>query len=133
MASTSDSDQRLEQTVGNLLRAGVSAAAVVVLIGAVVYLAQNWRGTPDYASFHVGPDALNSFGGTFRGILALDGRALIQGGLLLLLATPIARVMLALVAFAVQRDWRYTFVTAVVLSILFYGLIHGYLDPNAGS
>ncbi len=55
--------------------------------------------------------------------LALHGRGLIQFGLLLLIATPIARVAFSVVAFLHQRDWTYVAVTLIVLSLLFYSLL----------
>jgi uncharacterized membrane protein len=124
-------DQRLEQSVGNLLRAGVSVAAVVVLLGAVVYLSQNHGPMPDYSTFRSPAADTRTLGAVFDGVLKFDGPALIQFGLLLLLATPIARVVLSAVAFAIVRDWRYTFVTLLVLAILSYSLIHGYSESIA--
>jgi uncharacterized membrane protein len=124
-------DQRLEQIVGNLLRAGVSVAAVVVLLGAGVYLWQNHGPMPDYSTFRSPPAETRTLGAVFHGVMQFDGRALIQLGLLLLLATPIARVILSAFAFAVERDWRYTFLTLLVLAILTYSLIHGYSESIA--
>lgn len=55
------------------------------------------------------------------------GSGLIQLGLLFLLATPVARVLLSCVAFVLQRDWLYVGVTLVVLGILLYSIVGGYL------
>ena len=49
-------------------------------------------------------------------------RAIIQFGLLLLIATPIARVTFSLVGFAMERDWTYAVITAIVLAILIFAL-----------
>ena len=46
-------------------------------------------------------------------------------GVLLLIATPVARVALSLVGFALERDWHYVLITAIVLAILLYSLIIG--------
>ena len=54
--------------------------------------------------------------------LALHGPGLIQFGLLILIATPIARVAFSVFAFAYQRDWTYVLVTLVVLGLLVYSL-----------
>jgi uncharacterized membrane protein len=48
---------------------------------------------------------------------------LIQLGLLLLIATPIFRVALSIVGFAIERDHLYVGFTAVVLVILLYSLL----------
>jgi uncharacterized membrane protein len=57
----------------------------------------------------------------------LSGRsaALIQLGLLVLIAVPIARVAVSILAFALQRDWLYVGVTVVVLIILLFSLLGG--------
>ena len=47
---------------------------------------------------------------------------LIQFGLLLLMATPVARVVLALGAFVMEKDRTYMVITAAVLAILLYSL-----------
>ncbi len=60
-------------------------------------------------------------------ILDVRGRGLIQFGLLLLIATPIVRVVLSAGIFALQRDTRYVVFTLIVLAVLFYGLLTPYL------
>ena len=59
------------------------------------------------------------------GAIALRARSIIQLGILLLIATPIARVTVSLVGFALERDRTYLMITAIVLSILLYSLISG--------
>jgi len=50
-----------------------------------------------------------------------------QLGLLLLIATPIARVMLSAIAFAVERDRMYVLFTLIVLTVLMYSLFGSFL------
>jgi uncharacterized membrane protein len=57
-----------------------------------------------------------------RAALDLRGRGLIQLGVLLLIATPVARVAVSLVAFLRQRDRTYALVTAFVLLVLLASL-----------
>ena len=64
------------------------------------------------------------------GALALHARAIIQLGLLLLIATPVARVVFSVYAFARQRDWVYVVVTLIVLGVLLYSLLSGYLGKG---
>jgi uncharacterized membrane protein len=116
------SDQRVEQTVGNLLRAGVLLAGAVVLLGAVLYLAQEGAAVPDYEKFKSEPPGLRDVGDILAGALALEGKAVIQVGILMLLATPVARVAFSVVAFALQRDRLYVLVTLFVLGVLLAGL-----------
>ena len=51
------------------------------------------------------------------------GRGVIQLGLLLLIATPIARVAFSVVGFALERDRMYVVFTLIVLAILLYSLL----------
>jgi len=71
-----------------------------------------------YGTFLGEPADLSHVGGIVRAALDLRGRGLIQLGLLLLIATPVARVAASLVAFLRQRDRIYTAVTAFVLLVL---------------
>ena len=116
-------DLEIEIIIGTLLRTGVILAAGVVLLGAAVYLAHYGVHAMDYRTFHGDPEFLRSLTGIVSGALHLDGRAIIQLGLLLLIATPIARVAFSVVAFAIERDFLYVWVTLFVLAILLYSLL----------
>ena len=119
------SDDAVEQLVGRLLQVGVLIAAAVTLVGGSVMLMQHGRAPADYREFRAEPDFLRSLSGIVRGVLAHDSRAIVQLGLVLLIATPIARVAFTLVAFALQRDRVYVGVTLVVLALLLFGLLFG--------
>jgi uncharacterized membrane protein len=71
------------------------------------------------------PDGLDSVHGVVGGALELRSRWVVQLGLLLLIATPIARVGLSLAAFARQRDGTYVAITALVLALLLFSLLGG--------
>jgi uncharacterized membrane protein len=119
----------MEQVVGNLLRAGVLTAAAVVAVGAVLYLVQAAHGHADYASFKGERPGLDTLPAIAAGVTKLHGQAVIQLGLLLLIATPVARVALLLFAFAVQRDRLYVLVTLVVLVVLIISLVGAEFTP----
>ncbi len=121
-------EEEFEQWIGGVLRGGVLIAAAVAAVGALVYLVRWGGGHEDYRVFHGVPRGLDSAHGVVGGALHLRSRWIIQLGLLLLIATPIARVALSLVAFGRQRDWLYVGVTAVVLALLLYSL----LGPGVG-
>lgn len=117
-------DAKLEDIIGNLLRAGVLLAATVVLIGGVFYLVQNRAGSVSYHEFRGEPAELRSIPLIVRDAAALDSLAVMQLGLLLLIATPVFRVAFAIVGFYFERDWLYSGVSALVLAILLYSLMH---------
>ena len=118
----------MDRAIGVVLRMGVMAAAAVVLGGGVWYLARFGMLVPNYRAFHGEPEGLRSVAGIWKGVVAMQPRSVIQLGLLLLIATPIARVALSVFAFAAQRDRTYVAITLVVLAILI-GSLTGVVAP----
>lgn len=120
-------DKRMDAIIGQLLRAGVVLAAAVVFVGAVVYLSRHEVPVTNYRVFQGEPQELRGVHSIVRDALHFSGRGLIQFGLLILIATPVARVAFSLLAFLYERDWTYVVVTAIVLSLLLYSLlgVHG--------
>ena len=123
-------DRRLETIIGRLLQIGVLASATTVLAGGVLYLVQSHSGRVDYRNFvplgssAPGSPDLLTLSGILRSAIHFESLGLIQFGLLLLIATPVARVALAAVGFALERDRLYTVVSLIVLLILAFSLIH---------
>jgi len=118
-------DERIERIIGRLLQIGVLAAAAVVLIGGSMLLAQYGRNPASFGRFGGEDPVLKSIGAILREVGTGDSRAIVQLGLVLLIATPVARVALTLGAFALQRDRLYVVVTSIVLALLLYGLFWG--------
>jgi uncharacterized membrane protein len=116
-------DQKVEDIVAILLRTGVLLSAAVVFCGAVIYLAHHGHQAADYRMFRGEPTDLRSIPGIIRDAADLSGRGIIQLGLLLLIATPVARVAFAVFGFAAERDRMYVVFTLIVLGVLLYSLI----------
>jgi len=116
-------DQKVENVIGTLLRVGVLTSALVVLFGGAIYLARHGRSTVDYRIFQGEPADYRQISGIVHEALHLRGRGIIQLGLLLLIATAIARVIFALFGFAAEKDRMYAGFTAIVLVILLYSLL----------
>ncbi len=116
------SDRTLENVMGRLLRVGVLLATAVVLIGGMRYLWRNGDLAPDYGVFAGRLTDFRSQPGITNPILGLRGSTIIQLGLIILVATPVSRVIFAVVGFALERDRLYTVVSLVVLAILLFGL-----------
>jgi uncharacterized membrane protein len=117
-------DRRMEVMMGRLLQVGVGLATVVVLAGAAIYLISRHSQLADYRVFVSEPEALRDPGQLRMQLAHGDSAALIQLGVLLLIATPVARVIFAVVAFLVERDWLYVAISLIVLVVLTFGLIH---------
>ena len=115
-------DRKVENIIGNLLRAGVLTSAIVVFFGGAVYLARHGRSVVDYRVFQGEPADYRQISGIFHEAMQMRGRGIIQLGLLLLIATPIARVLFSLFGFAAEKDRMYAGFTAIVLVILLYSL-----------
>jgi uncharacterized membrane protein len=122
-AESRNEDVRIENTMGNLLGVGVWTAAAVVLLGGIFYLVKHGSDIPDYRTFNGESADYTSFSGIFRNLLA--PRGIIQLGLLLLIATPVARVLFALLSFIRERDQKFVMITMVVLVFLLYGFLGG--------
>jgi|SRR5215469_9585297 len=116
-------DYKLEQIIGNLLRAGVLLSAVVVFAGGVIYLLQHGAERTDYRTFHAEPSQLRSIGGTVAETVKLHSDGIMQLGLLLLILTPIARVVFSALGFAMEGDRMYVGITLLVLGVLVFSLV----------
>jgi uncharacterized membrane protein len=111
-------DQKIENIIGILLRVGVSVSAALVFGAGIAYLWQNHAVRVSYQQFHGETAALTSVRGVIRDAASLDPLALMQLGLLILIATPVARVLFAAFAFALEHDWLYVVVSLIVFSVL---------------
>ncbi len=111
-------DDRIAGWIGALLRVGVGIAAAVVLAGGGLYLARHGLDTPSYRVFRGEPAEFRSVPSIVGSALQRSGRGTIQLGLLLLIATPIARMAFSAIGFALQRDRTYVIVSLIVLAML---------------
>jgi uncharacterized membrane protein len=118
-------DQAVQQLIGRLLQFGVLLAAGVVVVGAALLLRQFGRTPVSYSVFRGEPEQLRTIGGILHGAMALDSRAIVQLGLVLLIATPVVRVAFMLGTFMLQRDRTYVWISALVLALLLYGILFG--------
>ncbi len=122
MAAGATSDKAIEMWLGKLLRSGVILAALVVFAGGVWYVAKARDAAPNYRTFRGEPAELRHVTQIVREAISLHPAGLIQLGLLLLIATPVARVVFSVVGFAMERDWMYVVFTLIVLATLLYSL-----------
>jgi uncharacterized membrane protein len=112
------SDQDLDQSVAVVLRIGVTLSAAVVILGGLLFRKHMLSTVPDYTHFHPGDPGLRSVMGIVQGAVNFMPKSLIQLGLLLLIATPVARVVLCVIGFARQHNILYVAISTVVLVIL---------------
>ncbi|MFQ4141385.1 DUF1634 domain-containing protein [Chlorogloeopsis sp. ULAP02] len=118
--------QLLSILLSNLLKYGVLLASSVVLLGGILYLLQHGTEPVHYQFFHGEPSEFRTPTGVVTAVLSGSRRGIIQLGLLLLVATPILRVVVSLLIFIKQRNWIYVTITTLVLTALIYSLVGAY-------
>lgn len=108
---------RFRALVSLVLAAGVALSAAFIGVGFGAALAVGWQGSLIGAAHTTGASTTD-FADLPGRLATLEPLAVSQIGLLILLATPVARVAVSVVAFAVERDRLYTAITLAVLTIL---------------
>lgn len=117
------SDQQVDILIGQVLRGGVLLSSAVTFLGLVLYLLHHATVRPDYYTFHSINGKLRHIRELFPDAVHGNPLAIIQVGILLLIATPVARVAFLVGAFALERDKLYVAVSGLVLLILLYSII----------
>jgi uncharacterized membrane protein len=124
--------KRFELLISRMLLGGVATSMATVLLGLLLMFAHH----PDYLKSAAdlqrltapGSASPNTIADVARGVVAWRGQAVVAIGLLLLIATPIMRVAVSMLAFALQRDRTYTVISAVVLSVLLISFLLGKVE-----
>jgi uncharacterized membrane protein len=119
-------DRDIQSLIGWVLRAGVFISMSVVFIGGVLYIYRHSGELTDYRTFKGIPAFVRDTQGIIHGILTGRGRAIIQAGIILLIATPVIRVIFSAIGFVIEKDWLYTGITIVVLFIIFISMLSGH-------
>lgn len=125
------SERDVEKYIGNILRYGVLLSCTITLFGGIVYLLQHHGQTADYTPVPSGQpfpgvqSYLREFGTIMPSVLQMDGAAIIQLGILVLIATPIIRVAFSVFSFLIEKDYLYVGITLIVLAIILANMILG--------
>jgi uncharacterized membrane protein len=123
MSKLKDSD--IQTLIGWVLRGGVVLSIGICICGAVIYLLGHGHDIANYRNFKGGPASM-PIDEIFKSIMTLKGRAIIQAGIILLIATPILRVLFSAYGFAIEKDYLYTGITLLVLIIIFTSMLGGH-------
>jgi uncharacterized membrane protein len=116
-------DKDLQVLIGNLLRIGVVIAMTIVVIGLILYLFGHGRETAHYETFT--NDGVFRFHKFLADLSAGSSSAIIELGVMVLIATPIARVLFTMIGFWLEKDRLYTFIALVVLCIIVISMLMG--------
>jgi len=120
-------DARMRELMGTLLRVGVLASAFLVIMGGVLFFIQHPNEIFDFTIFKGEPARFRQVHLIVKEALNFRGRDVIQLGILMLIATPVARVIFSLIGFLIEKDWIYVTITAIVLMILSLSLFSNFL------
>ncbi len=119
-------DRDMELLLAQVLRAGTIISVSIVFTGGLFYLYRHGQATAGYNTFVGIPFFVQHFQGLFSGILSFKGQAIIQTGIILLIATPILRVIFSAVGFVLEKDYMYVGISLLVLLIIFMSMLNGH-------
>jgi len=125
-AKTRFKDADMQAIIGWVLRIGVIVSVSIVIFGGIVYLYRHGGEAPDHKHFVTQPDFVQ-LGGIIQGIIDFHGRSIIQAGIILLIATPILRIIFSTISFALERDRLYVVISLLVLLIIFISSMSGHI------
>jgi uncharacterized membrane protein len=133
LSNTSERTLRIELFIAQLLRWGVIVSFTIVAVGIGMVIVTGQTGyrairrddVNSIVAYHTHADFPNTLGDVFSGLLALKPYAIIATGLLVLIAIPVMRVAVSVMAFAMERDWLYVVITAIVLLVLLTSFVIG--------
>ena len=124
-----DRVRRVELLISVLLRTGVITSLSVVILGMIISFARHndYFRSPDSFTQLTRSDATfpHTIPAVLSGVRQLRGQALVMLGLLLLIATPVMRVAVSIVAFMYERDLTYVIITSMVLLLLLLSFVLG--------
>jgi len=120
-------DTDMQAVLGWVLRIGVIVSISIVIFGGVLYLYRHGGETAGHSKFIGIPD-FTQIGGIVQGILDFRGRSIIQLGIILLIATPIMRIIFSTIGFALEKDRLYVGISLLVLLIIIFSSISGHIS-----
>ncbi|TWJ04350.1 putative membrane protein [Mucilaginibacter frigoritolerans] len=124
MAKFKDTD--IQGLIGHVLRIGTIISVSIVFIGGAFYLYRHGQTIANYKVFTGIPDFVQHPGSLIYGAFTLRGQAIIQLGIILLIATPVLRVVFSAIGFAMEKDYLYVAISILVLLIIFISLLNGH-------
>jgi uncharacterized membrane protein len=124
--------RRVELLISNLLRLGVVLSLALICLGTTISFVHH----PAYVTSPAALRHLTQPGAAFphtqrdiiAGVRQARGQAIVTLGLMVLIATPVMRVAISVLAFIYQRDRVYTLITLVVFALLMLSFVLGKVE-----
>jgi uncharacterized membrane protein len=111
-------ESRIQRNMTAVLRWITVVAGVVILVGGVLLLLRHGNAPTAFHTFMGEPDSLRSVPQIAMGALQGHALAIVQLGILLLIITPVLRVLFVGIGYLIERDWMYVTVAGIVLAVL---------------
>ena len=118
-------DLDLNRSVGNLLRRGVILSVSISLIGFIKLFTEGFKLPKNYEALQL-THSENVFQSFWDSLIHLEGMGIIQLGILILIFTPVIRILFALIGYLKERDYLYVVISLIVLCIMAFSFIMGY-------
>ncbi|BEV03894.1 MULTISPECIES: DUF1634 domain-containing protein [Chryseobacterium] len=119
-------DVDLNRSVGNLLRLGVILSVATSLIGFIKLFTEGFKMPKKYTSLDMGESSEKVWGHFWNSLCKGEGMAIIQLGILLLVFTPLMRIIFALIGYLKEKDYIYVVISSIVLAIMAISFFTGY-------
>lgn len=119
-------DVDLNRSVGNLLRLGVILSVITSLIGFVKLFMEGFKMPRKYKLLDMGTSSEKVWSHFWETLCKGDGMAIIQLGILMLIFTPLMRIIFALIGYLKEKDYTYVIISSIVLIIMVISFITGY-------
>lgn len=118
-----------ELLISNVLRIGTIASFCVVMLGMIVSFVRHpeYLRSPEEFKHLTAAGAVfpHTFSALWNGLLNFRGQAIVEAGLVMLIATPVLRVVVSIGAFVLQKDRTFTIIASLVLVLLIISFLLG--------
>ena len=109
-----EQEVRSELAISRVLRYGALISTLIMAAGVLLRIFRGHGGGGGAGFVHLQD--------LFPQVLQLDPVAVTELGVLLLLFTPVARIFVAVVTFAIERDMKYTLISLGVLAVVLFSI-----------
>ncbi|ASK30118.1 hypothetical protein CEY12_08325 [Chryseobacterium sp. T16E-39] len=119
-------DVDLNRSVGNLLRMGVILSVAISIVGFIKLFLEGFKMPKNYSLLETGSSSEKVWGQFWDSLCKGEGMAIIQLGILVLIFTPLMRIVFALIGYLKEKDYIYVIISSIVLAIMAISFFTGY-------
>lgn len=118
---------RMDALISAILRIGMLTSVALIVLGSVLCFTRDPRygAAMDPGVLMQAGEFPHTVGAVWADVTRGGGMGLVMLGVLVMVATPVARVVVSIFAFARERDGTYVVLTLAVLGLLVVALVLG--------